>query len=120
MHLIHVRLHTPCGFQVPEDLAAQFIAQATSAEGVEHVSVHPGAGQVLTVGLYVVAESLLMAEQAALAVSRRTVARVPALRRSRITGCSAAIVGVYFDGLLERSSGDGRTMRLPDEDTAES
>ncbi|MER6678852.1 hypothetical protein [Streptomyces sp. NPDC000983] len=120
MHLIHVRLHTPRDFRVPDDLAAQFIAQATSAEGVEHVSVHPGVDQGLTVGLYVVAESLVRAEQAALAVSRRTVARVPALQRSSITSCSAAIVGAYFDSLLGRAGGDGRTMRLPDEDTAES
>lgn len=120
MHLIHVRLHTPRDFRVPDDLAAQFIAQATSAEGVEHVSVHPGGGQALTVGVYVTAESLLVAEQAALAVSRRSVARVPALRRSRITSCSAAIVGAYFDRLLQCPGGDGRTMRLPDEDTPES
>ncbi|MEW2163791.1 hypothetical protein AB0912_12440 [Streptomyces sp. NPDC007084] len=120
MHLIHVRLHTPRDFRLPEDLAAQFIAQATPAEGVEHVSVHPGTAHGLTVGLYVVAESLLIAEEVALAVSRRTVEHVPGLGRSRITSCSAALVGAYFDRLLEGPGGDGRSMRLPDEDTSES
>ncbi|WP_153812606.1 hypothetical protein [Streptomyces sp. SUK 48] len=119
MYLIHVRLHTPRDFQVPEDLAAQFIAEATPAESVEHVSVHPG-DEALTLGLYVVAESLLIAEQVALVVARRTVARLPTLSGSRITSCSAAIIAAYFDRTLERPGGDGRTMRLPNEDTAES
>lgn len=126
MQLIHVRFQTPSDFRVPGDLSALFRAQAGPGERVDHVSVHPGEDCSLTVGMYVVAGSIVVAERVALTVAQRALSRLPALRGSRITDCAAALVAPYFQALLDAPEavcdapgGDGRSMHLPDQDTQE-
>ncbi|WP_152990665.1 hypothetical protein [Sphaerimonospora mesophila] len=120
MHLVHVRLRTPDGFQPPDDLNVQLLTHAIEGEQVEHISIHRSDAPSLTIGLFVAADSLIAAEAVALAVVRRAVLREPVLSSSRITSCSGAIVGAYFDGLLGSRDGDGRSMPLPYQDTEES
>jgi hypothetical protein len=86
---------------------------------VEHFSIHPDGVSALTVGCFVVAESLLAAEAVALAVTQRAVQSDPALRGALITSASGAMVGAYFESLRDSAGRDGRSMRLPDEDIAD-
>ncbi|MFE6049727.1 hypothetical protein ACFQ6N_03120 [Kitasatospora sp. NPDC056446] len=78
-----------------------------------------GAGSV-TVSLYVTAPSLVAAECIAQRVSECALAAEPVFRHAFLLGCSAALVAEYFNRLLELPGRDGRTMRLPVQDTDQS
>ncbi|MDN0194368.1 hypothetical protein [Streptomyces sp. S.PNR 29] len=116
MYLIHVRIATPHNFVPPEQLSHLFLAQASSEDAIGHVSVHTTQPGTVTVGLFVATHSLLSAERAALEVATRAVSTEPTLDGCRVTSCSGALVGMFFDREAGFSGADGgRTMQLPDQ-----
>ncbi|MFP1628962.1 hypothetical protein ACLB9X_28170 [Streptomyces sp. 5K101] len=118
MHLVHVRVLVPDQCPASQELRDLFRARAVPAERVDHISVHPGENGLVTVGFFVTADALRTAEAVALAVAERTVA--DALRGARVIGCSGALVAEFYDRLVITPGRDGRTMRLPDQDTGQS
>lgn len=118
MRLIHVRIHTPADFVAFDLISSVFWSCAAHGEQVEHVSVHPTTTGILTVGFYVVTETVPAAERLARSVAERALRGDDRFRGCRVISCSAALVGEYFDWLLEGA--DGRFMRLPHEDTERS
>ncbi|WP_406006960.1 hypothetical protein OG440_12780 [Streptomyces sp. NBC_00637] len=73
MYLIHVRLRAPAEAHARPDLAAIISSYAEESDGLEHVSVHAHAEEGLTLGLFLLADSLAAAEDSAARLSRRAV-----------------------------------------------
>ncbi|MGX9889630.1 hypothetical protein [Streptomyces sp. NPDC002276] len=115
MYLIHVRISTPHDFVPPDLLSDLFLVRAVPEDAVDHVSVHTRQPGTVTVGLFVATDSLLSAERIALEVATRTVSTEPTLDDCRVTSCSGALVGLFFDREAGVGGGcNGRTMQLPD------
>ncbi|MEV7414422.1 hypothetical protein [Streptomyces sp. NPDC089919] len=119
MHLVHVRLVVPGECPEGPGLREIFRAHAVPEERLEHISVHPGEGGLVTLGFFVTADSLLAAESVALSVVERAVAGEPALREARLHGCGGALVAEFFDRLVIGPGRDGRTMRVQDQDSGQ-
>ncbi|MEV7711680.1 hypothetical protein [Streptomyces sp. NPDC088270] len=117
MRLIHVHIRTPRHFVAFDPMPETFKSFAASGERVEHVSVHTAPPEGLTVGFYIVAETLSAAERVAQSVAERAVRGHTGLEGCQVVSCSAALVGKYFDCLLDGIEPDGRFMRGPHEDT---
>ncbi|WP_328769483.1 hypothetical protein [Streptomyces sp. NBC_00286] len=116
MYLIHVRINTSHDFVPPERLNQLLLAHAAPEGAVDHVSVHTNQPGIVTLGLFIAAESLLSAERIALEAVTLAVSTEPALNECRITSHSGALVGVFFDREVGAGDGDdGRTMHLPDQ-----
>ncbi len=98
-------------------MSATFKSFAAYGERVEHVSVHTAPPEALTVGFYIVAETLSATERVAQSVAERAVRGDARLEGCQVVSCSAALVGEYFDRLLDGAGPDGRFMRGPHEDT---
>ncbi|MEV5974561.1 hypothetical protein [Streptomyces sp. NPDC051921] len=119
MILVHVRIRSPEALPERDVLVRILSGQVTPGERVEHFSIHPAGPGSVTVGCFVPAESLLIAESVALAVVQRAVRASPVLKGAWITSSSGAIVGEYFERLRDSAGHDGRSMRLPDQDIAD-
>ncbi|MFK4144028.1 hypothetical protein [Streptomyces sp. NPDC004065] len=98
MYLIHVRLKGPGGTAVRPDLATIITSCAGKADGLEHVTVHPGAQGDVTLGLFLLADRLAAAEESAARLTERAVAGHPALRGFRVVTAEAVLVpGPWWD-----------------------
>lgn len=98
MYLIHVRLRAPAEAPALPDLAAIIYACAEESDGLEHVSVHTGAAEGLTLGLFLLADSLAAAEDSAARLSRRAVEHHPDLRGYGVVASGAVLVpGPWWD-----------------------
>ncbi|MFC8273659.1 hypothetical protein ACFUJR_14255 [Streptomyces sp. NPDC057271] len=115
MRLVHVRIRLP---DTPDDLGslkAAFLSHATPEDKVGHISIHPGEGGELTVGFFVSAAALSMAETVAYTVALRTLSGEPVLRHAYVTSYSAALVPAMLDRMLQEQGDGGRNRRRPDE-----
>ncbi|MEU3566927.1 hypothetical protein AB0E96_00635 [Kitasatospora sp. NPDC036755] len=74
----------------------------------------------MTISFYVATRSLITAERVARTVTERALEREAVLRGSVLLTCSGALVTEYYDRLLELPGRDGRTMRLPLQDSDQS
>ncbi|MFJ3904458.1 hypothetical protein [Streptomyces sp. NPDC090025] len=119
MILVHVRIRSAEPLPESNELIGILGAHVTPGERVDHFSVHPEGPRSLTVGCFVVAGLLLVAENVALAVLQRALRAEPALRGATITSCSGALVAAYFERLRDSAGRGGRSMRLPDQDIAD-
>lgn len=104
---------------MPPRAVELFHCCARTADGLEHVTVHPGgapgphpgsaadpeAATGPAIGLFMTASGLALAELAALAVCRRALATHPELAPFTVLSCGAALVPAYFDGLLAEAGG---------------
>lgn len=100
VHLIHVQLSTVRSLRVPDGLPEWFLAEGEPADGLEHVSVHPVADGVLTLGFFHTTRRLLDAEAGALRLACEAVNRGP-LGGWRVLSCGGVIVPQYYDTLLD-------------------
>ncbi|MFD7937748.1 hypothetical protein ACFV4T_24965 [Streptomyces sp. NPDC059755] len=98
MYLIHVRLRAPAEESARPDLAAIISSCAEEGDGLEHVSVHAHAGEGLTLGLFLLADSLATAEDSAARLSRRAVEQHPDLLGYGVVASGAVLVpGPWWD-----------------------
>ncbi|MCF2530037.1 hypothetical protein [Yinghuangia soli] len=105
MYLIHAQL-APCpGGALPTGTAALISAAAETDDGLEHTILHPQALPHPVLGLFVAAESLLAAEEAALRLCRRAARVVPSLAGITVVSCGAPLVPDYYERLLAATPG---------------
>ncbi|MFI1162588.1 hypothetical protein ACH4UM_03020 [Streptomyces sp. NPDC020801] len=98
MYLIHVRLKGPDGTAERPDLAAIITSYAERAEGLEHVTVHPSPSGDVTLGLFLLADSLATAEERSARLVRRAVAGHPRLCGFRVLQAETVLVpGPWWD-----------------------
>ncbi|MFI8304166.1 hypothetical protein ACIF80_12040 [Streptomyces sp. NPDC085927] len=119
MQLVHVRVRLAVDFPTPERLTMILLSHARPPDQIQHISIHPDTGRDLTVGVYVIADSLLEAEGMARAVVARAVEREYELRGARLTGWSAALVPEFYNGLCDARGGGGRSMQGPDQEAGQ-
>lgn len=124
MYLIHAALRAPsAGAQLPPhagelvrafaDADAEFHARAHADRPggggacgpVEHVSAHPRALPGPTLGVYLIADSLVEAERRTEALCRRAFEEVPALRGWTVGRVGVPLVTPYYERLLMATSG---------------
>ncbi|MFJ4340883.1 hypothetical protein [Streptomyces sp. NPDC088915] len=91
MYLIHVRLRRPVDGEPAPEAAREILATVAPDDGVEHVTVHHVSGREAVVGLFVRAESLAVAEEAAAAVCSRALSLRPAWGYVTVS-CGAVLV----------------------------
>jgi|SRR5690349_2280416 hypothetical protein len=100
VYLVHTQLLArkaePC---IPLNLADLLRALARPADVVEHVVVHPLPENGVTVGIYLLAEGLMEAEQTAARLCRRAVAEVGPLPGWQVGRSEAPLLAPYdLDG----------------------
>ncbi|MFD8721095.1 hypothetical protein ACFV2H_24695 [Streptomyces sp. NPDC059629] len=100
MYLVHARLRSAAGTAVPADVADIVTRHADADTGLEHVSVHNGAGTGLVLGLFLLARSLEAAECSALQVCLHALSHAPQLRAFTLLQCSAEAPFAYYEELL--------------------
>ncbi|GGV79692.1 MULTISPECIES: hypothetical protein [Streptomyces] len=92
MYLVHVRLKGPGRTTGRTDLATIVTSCAGNADGLEHVTVHPGPCGDVTLGLFLLANDLAAAEQSAARVAGQAVSGHPALSEFRVLESQGALV----------------------------
>ncbi|ARP70705.1 hypothetical protein LK07_13970 [Streptomyces pluripotens] len=92
MHLIHVRLRSPFGGPERSRLAALISSYAEEADGLEHVSVHRRVLGEVTLGLFLLAGSLAIAEESAARLVARALSSHAELHGHTILSVGAALV----------------------------
>ncbi|WNI33648.1 hypothetical protein [Streptomyces sp. ITFR-6] len=115
MRLIHVRIQLPDTPGAQKLLKDAFLSHMPPEGKVCHISIHPGDGGELTVGLFVNAATVSAAETVAYTAALRVLDSEPALQHGYITSYSAAMVPALFDRMLQEPQDRGRNRRRPNE-----
>jgi len=92
MYLVHVRLRAPRGSRLPSGAADIFASYARTGDFLEHIAVHPDAPAGPTLGYFVTASSLAVAEDTAARLSRRAVAEHPGLSGFVVVTSEVALI----------------------------
>jgi hypothetical protein len=92
MYLVHVRLHAPRGSTLPSGAADIFASYARTGDALEHIAVHPDAPAGPTLGYFMAASSLAVAEDTAARVSRQAVAEHPGLSGFVVVASGVALI----------------------------
>ncbi len=103
VYLVHTELlNMKADLCIPQNLAGRLRALARPDDSVEHVVVHPHLGHGLTVGVYLLADRIQDAEQAAATLCGRAVAEIGPLPGWRVGRSEAPLLAPYdLDGLME-------------------
>jgi hypothetical protein len=101
VYLVHAELlNRKAELCIPQNLADLLRALAHPDEGVEHVVVHPHPGHGVTVGIYLLSDRLLHAEETAARLCVRAVAEIGPLSGWRVGRSEAPLLAPYgLDGL---------------------
>ncbi|MER5381847.1 hypothetical protein OG788_07560 [Streptomyces sp. NBC_00647] len=96
MYLVHTHLELPSGEELPQNIRALVRSAIVSRDLVEHVAVHPTPPSHLTLGFYLLTESLDEAEERAVRVCHRLLCDVPQLATARLTGAGVPLMPLAF------------------------
>jgi len=96
MYLVHAHLDLPPGEQLPLDIRTLVRSAITADDGIEHVAVHPRRPRELTLGLYLLSDTLGEAEQRAVDVCGRLIREVPQLTSARLIGAGVPVQSLAF------------------------
>ncbi|MBC3843071.1 hypothetical protein GXW82_31445 [Streptacidiphilus sp. 4-A2] len=107
--MVHAELLAGTDTRLPDDMPDLLTTCSYPGEGVEFVVVHRNAGRAPVIGLFMLAESLSRAEEAATAVCLRALASQPALSTFELERCEGRMVPAYYEQLLREGSA-GRLM----------
>ncbi|WP_219670170.1 hypothetical protein [Streptomyces bambusae] len=106
MYLIHLKLRLEADRLLPSGTADLVRAAARPGDRLEHVTVHPDAPGGPVLGLFLLADRLEQAEEAADALCRRALAASPELRGAALLDRQVGLVPQYYD----RIAAPGRLM----------
>jgi hypothetical protein len=102
VYLVHTELlNRKAELCVPQNLADLLRDLALPGDGVEHVVIHPRPGHGLTVGVYLLADRLRVAEETAARLCLRAVTEIGPLPGWRVGRSEAPLLAPYgFDGFV--------------------
>ncbi|MEV0218272.1 hypothetical protein [Streptomyces sp. NPDC050704] len=114
MYLVHARLRTRGGRDLPADAGISVLSQALPEERVEHVAVHPRAVPHPVLGLYLIADRLEVAERRAAEVCRRALLRCPQLAGWELVSAQVPLFAPHIEVTSAGSGLGGRIGPRPD------
>ncbi|MFE4699774.1 hypothetical protein ACFRIC_22140 [Streptomyces sp. NPDC056738] len=97
MYLVHTYLELPYGDEPPPNIRTLVRAAIVPRDGVEHVAVHTVSAVELTLGFYLLADTLEEAEERAVRATRRLLRVVPQLAGARPTGAGVPLMPLAFE-----------------------
>lgn len=96
VYLVHTELlNRKADSCIPQNLADLLRALARPGDGVEHVVIHPRPGHGVTVGVYLLADRLLDAEETAARLCGRAVAEIGPLPGWLVGRSEAPLLAPY-------------------------
>ncbi|PBC79127.1 hypothetical protein BX265_3922 [Streptomyces sp. TLI_235] len=111
MYLVHADLHPPAAGppgDLPAGLGRAVAALALPNEGIEHVCVHAVPAAAPVIGVYVLADDLERAEEAAAGLCHRAAGLLPALAGWSVGRVGVPLVAPFYERMLAASDRGGR------------